>query len=192
MKKTIKFITLELLAITIICSHVHCFNLPFFGKKEEKAAEETVEITKEIKPKEYLVIDTTISYSAGEEDNWAYGNQRKEFPKNKACYVRVSSTALYDKFFGDSEEIEVEYKITGFRNCKVDISDGTYESVINDKNTIIYKKKIKANKKKKVQESIMVFKYTPNSIVDDEIILEVNYGKNVDEKYNKKSTIYFK
>ena len=38
--------------------------------------------------------ETTISYSAGNDSSWAYGNQRKEFPDGEPCYVRISSTMI--------------------------------------------------------------------------------------------------
>ncbi len=160
-------------------------------KKKKKEEEKKQKEEEKNKDKKYLAAETTISYSAGEEDNWAYGNQRKEFPSNKPCYVRVGSTALYDKFFGDSEEISVTYKITGFKNTKVTLSDGNADIVSEDKESIVFSKKLIANKKKKAREEVVIFRYQPSQ-KPETIQIEVIYGDSVKSSYDKKSTIYFK
>lgn len=54
-----------------------------------------------------FTVDTAIGYSDGNDNNWAYGNQRKEFSADDDCYVRVGSKAITDKKKGVDEKIKV-------------------------------------------------------------------------------------
>ena len=40
--------------------------------------------------------ETSIYYLAGDNSDWTYGNQQKEFPGDKNCYVRIGSTTVMD------------------------------------------------------------------------------------------------
>lgn len=73
--------------------------------------------------------ETTIAYSAGNDSDWSYGNQRKEFPIDDACYVRIASTAITDKNKGVENEIAVTYRFTGTENCQVNLTDGIAEQI---------------------------------------------------------------
>lgn len=152
------------------------------GKKDEDAGENVVE---EIS---WLSAQTAISYSAGDDSNWAYGNQRKEFPDKEACYVRIASTLISEK--NKKEEVTITYRFTGVENCKVELSDGIAEKVeTDDKNVIEYRRVVTAEKEKKAKESIVIFQYTPNGA--ESITLEVFYDDQVASKYDDRNTIYF-
>uniref|UniRef100_UPI00058EFC60 hypothetical protein n=1 Tax=Sedimentibacter sp. B4 TaxID=304766 RepID=UPI00058EFC60 len=107
-------------------------------------------------------VDTGVSYSTGSDSDWSYGNQRKEFPGGKACYVRIGSMTLTDKGSGEDNEITVMYRFTGAQNCKVEISDGIATKVeTEDPNVVEYKRTLIAKKEKDAKEDIVIFQYSP-------------------------------
>lgn len=131
---------------------------------------------------------TTISYSAGDDSNWAYGNQRKEFPDNENCYVRVGSTVISGK--GKNEDVTITYRFTGTENCNVELSDGIAEKVdTGDKNVVEFVRTVTAKKEKNAKEGIVIFQYTPNGA--SSITLEVIYDDQVATQYDDRNTIYF-
>ena len=160
-------------------------------KKKKKEEEKKLKEEAKNKDKNYLSVETTISYSSGEEDNWAYGNQKKEFPLDSPCYARVGCTAIVDKFFGSPEEISATYKISGFKNTIVTLSDGIAQKVSEDKDSIVFTKNLMADKRKKAREDVVIFRYLPSQ-VPETIQIEVVYGDSVKSIYDKKSTIYLK
>jgi hypothetical protein len=160
------------------------------AKNEEVSDNPTVDEVVEVK--KYLSLQTSIAYSSGDTKNWTYGNQRKEFPNNDSCYVRIGSTAIATGFFGkgDGDEIEVIYRFTGTKNCTVEISDGKATIVDSgDENITIFTRKITAAKEKKATEDILIFRYTPNDA--ESVSLEVIYDDQVAEKYDEFNTVYF-
>ncbi len=58
-------------------------SLPLYEKKEAVYDPGKIKITYEV--------DTSVTYSSGEESDWSYGNQRKEFPILSKTYARIGS-----------------------------------------------------------------------------------------------------
>ena len=138
-----------------------------------------------------FVANTNISYSAGSDSDWSYGNQRKEFPQNEACYARISSTVGAEKKKSIGTEVEITYKFTGAQNCKIELSDGIASKIDSgDPDVAIFTRKVNADKAKKEKESIVIFQYTPNSSANS-VVLEVSYDDHVPTRYDVRNTIYF-
>lgn len=175
----------------IICSILVlslCGCSKFSSKKEETDTEKQEE-TQEIDTN--FVANTNISYSAGSDSDWSYGNQRKEFPQNEACYARISSTVGAEKKKSIGTEVEITYKFTGAQNCKIELSDGIANKIDSgDPNVAIFTRMISAEKAKKEKESIVIFQYMPNSNAAS-VVLEVSYDEHVPAKYDVRNTIYF-
>ena len=137
-----------------------------------------------------FTVDTAIAYSDGSDNNWAYGNQRKEFSADDDCYVRVGSTAVTDKKKGVDEKIKVIYRFTGVEKCSVELTDGIgTELESQDTNVKEFEGILYPKKKKAAKESIAIFKYEPSG--EGSITLEVIYDDNVDSQYDKRNTVYF-
>ena len=182
---------LSLLIVLVLMLSLSACSIPFIDKKDEKP-EVAVE---EEKPKEEKIdtsftAETSVSYSSGSDSNWSYGNQRKEFPQNEACYVRVGSTIVSQKNKGVGTEIAVTYRFTGTQNCKVELSDGIATQDIIQENVIEYTRTIAAEKSKNAKEDIVIFQYIPSSSADS-MILEVIYDDHVVAKYDIRNTVYF-
>lgn len=159
-------------------------------KEEEKRQKEEEKKQKEIeknKDKDYLSVETTIFYKTNDDDDW---NQKREFPKDDTCFVKVSSKAIYDKMFGKSEDVEVTYKFSGFKNTEIVISEGNAELITNSNGIIEYKKTITTDKKKDAETNQVIFRYKPSG--QDSIVLDVIYGDNIKSKFDAKSTLFFK
>ena len=153
------------------------------GSDEKPSAEEKIDT--------FYKANTNVSYSSGSDSNWSYGNQRKEFPQNEACYVRISSTVITEKSKGVGTEITVTYRFTGAQNCKIELSDGIATQVESgDPNVVIFTRSIGAEKEKKATESIVIFQYVPNSDASS-ITLEVIYDDHVPSQHDVRNTIYF-
>ncbi len=202
-------------AVVIICMFILAFSMAACGKKDDVNKDsnsepaETTETTentdssKEDKKEEdkkeeekkgffdaTFTVDTTISYSDGNDNNWAYGNQRKEFSATNDCYVRVGSTAITDKKKGVDEVVTVTYRFTGVENCKVELTDGIgTELNSEDPNIKEFEGKLYPKKKKQAKESIAIFKYNPSG--EGSITIEVIYDDNIDPQYDKRNTVYF-
>ncbi|GAP39519.1 hypothetical protein [Flexilinea flocculi] len=156
--------------------------------------EESVSVSQEavVEEKNFLSVYTNISYSAGNDSDWSYGNQRKEFPNNDACYVRIGSTAITNGLLekGVDDEITVTYRFTGTEKCKVEISDGkATKTETNDPNVVEFTRVINAAKEKAAKENLMIFRYTPNGA--ESMALEVIYDDQIAEKYDELNTVYF-
>ena len=133
---------------------------------------------------------TNITYSAGTDSNWSYGNQRKEFPSDMACYVRIGCTMITDKGNEVNDEIIVTYTFTGVDNCGISSSDGIVEQVeTGDSNVVQFKKTLVAAKAEKATEDVVIFRYEPKG--EGSVKLEVTYDDRVDTKYDQLNTIYF-
>lgn len=185
--KNIKKAVAFFLCAGIMISLCGC-GIPFLkkGDSEEGSTAKTEE-----KVDTFYSASTTITYSSGSDSNWSYGNQRKEFPKKEACYVRVGSTVSTEKNKGRGTEITVTYKFTGVANCKVELSDGIATEVDSgDPNVKIFTRTIAAEKAKKASESIVIFQYQPGSNASS-ITLEVSYDEHVPTQYDVRNTIYF-
>lgn len=134
--------------------------------------------------------DTSVSYSTGSDSDWSYGNQRKEFPDAKACYVRISSKAITDKRSGVDKEITVRYRFIGAQNCKVEISDGISTKVeTEDPNIVEYTRTLIAKKEKDAKEDIVIFQYSPEKA--ESMTLEVVYDDQINSQDDVRNTIYF-
>ena len=121
----------------------------FSSKKADSDTEEQEE-TQEIDTS--FVANTNISYSAGSDSDWSYGNQIKEFPKNDACYARISSTVGAEKKKGIGTEIEITYKFTGAKNCKIELSDGiANKTESGDPDVVIFTRTVNAEKAEKAE-----------------------------------------
>lgn len=155
--------------------------------------EKTVDDERENKPEENnsLSITTGISYSSGEEVNWVYGNQRKEFPDNKNCYVRIASKAITEKNRYSDLPIEVKYRFIGSEKCEVSISEGVVESVdTGDSNITEFTHTLYACKKNESKDDVVVFQYLPDGA--ERIMLEVIYDDQVEQRYDARNEVYFK
>lgn len=162
------------------------------GKKD--ADSDVPSVTEEIvEEKDYLSVDTSIYYSAGNDGNWSYVNQRKEFPNNEACYVRIGSTAIADGGWfskGVGDEITVTYRFTGVENCKIEVAEGRMTaSDTGDSNVVEFTRIINAAKKKEATESVVIFRYLPDEA--EKVTLEVIYDDQIAEKYDALNNVYF-
>ena len=136
-------------------------------------------------------VNTTIAYSAGDDSNWSYGNQRKEFSNKDDCYVRIATTTIADKKKGVDHEIMVTYKFTGIDICAVEISDGIAEKKdSSNPNVIEYQRALYPKLKKNATESVVIFRYSPKS--SGSIKLEVIYDDQISSQYDLANTVYFK
>ena len=183
-------------AITVFCILLLISGIAACGKKnntDSSSKEETSTSSPEDKKGFFdasFTVDTAIGYSDGSDNNWAYGNQRKEFSADDDCYVRVGSKAITDKKKGVDEKIKVTYRFTGVDNCNVELTDGmSTELESQDPNVKEFEGTLYPKKKNKAQESIAVFKYDPSG--EGSITLEVIYDDNVDSQYDKRNTVYF-
>ena len=162
------------------------------GKDKEDPSVSTAAEEEVVEEKDYLSVDTSIAYSAGNTSDWSYGNQRKEFPNDDACYVRVASTAITSGSFGKGrgDEISVTYRFTGAENCSVEISDGRATKLDNDDPNIVeFTRTITAEKSKKADEDILIFRYSPSGA--ESMTLEVVYDDQVAERFDAFNTVYF-
>lgn len=133
---------------------------------------------------------TSIYYLAGDNSDWTYGNQQKEFPGNKNCYVRIGSTTITDIKSGVDSEIVVTYRFTCSGDCGIEISDGIATLVDGPEDTVIeYTRSLLAQTDKKAEEDIVIFQYSPNGA--SSVTLEVIYDDQVDTRYDERNTIYF-
>ena len=184
------------MALSIICMLVVIGNFCICEKEiransfsETSTATAPIETRIQIFDVTYTV-DTAIAYSDGNDNNWAYGNQRKEFSADDDCYVRIGSTAVTNKKKGVDEKIKVVYRFTGVENCKVELTDGMgTELDTQDANVKEFEGTLYPKKKKAAKESIAIFKYIPSG--EGSITLEVIYDDNVDPQYDKRNTVYF-
>jgi hypothetical protein len=185
----------KMLSTMMVCAVICSMFLNGCGKKDNEEAENntsTSEVVETVKEKEYLSMQTSIAYSSGDTKNWTYGNQRKEFPDNESCYVRIGCTAITTGSFGKGrgDSIAVTYRFTGTENCKVEVSDGKATQVdTGDTNVTEFTHTVTAEKEKKAEEDIMIFRYSPNGA--ESVVLEVIYDDQVAEKYDEFNTIYF-
>lgn len=183
----------HLLISSLAIALTFTFVLTGCGKKSaDSEAPDSSSEEEVVEEKDYLSVETSIYYSAGDDNNWVYGNQRKEFPNNEACYARIGSTAITTGAFskGVGDEITVTYRFTGADNCKIEISDGRATKVENtDSNVMEYTRTISAEKGKNAEESFMIFRYLPDGA--ENMVLEVIYDDQVAEKYDILNTIYF-
>ena len=186
MKMKHRIIIFTILCLVFTVSLCGCSSPSFFKKSSSGIEQEGNENNDT-----NFIVATNVSYSSGSDGNWSYGNQRKEFPQDKACYCRISSNVVAEKSRGVGTEIVVTYKFTGASDCNIELSDGIATEVeSNDSNVVIFERTIIAEKEKNAAESIVIFRYTPNYIADS-VALEVIYDDHVPERYDVRNTIYF-
>lgn len=184
MSRKRKLVSVMLLIITMVMMGM----LSGCGKGGEKESNETEEEV--IEEKDYLNVQTTVAYSAGDDMDWAYGNQRKEFPGDEPCYIRLGTTAISTKKKGVGEEIIITYTFIGAENCEIEISDGIVTNVDSaDENILTFTKTTTADKEKKATEDYVIFKYTPDGA--ESVVVEVTYDDQVKAKYDLRNTVYF-
>ena len=180
------------------CMFSGCFIQKIFGKDKAKSetesesvvAEEEVEENEEIVENSHLAVNTIISYSAGSDSDWSYGNQRKEFPDNEKCYVRIASVLTTDKGKYKDQEVQVTYRFTGVRKCQVNISDGLVkEQDTNDYDVKEFTHFLYAAKEDAAAEDVVIFQYIPKGA--EGMTLEVIYDDQVAERYDTRNAIYF-
>lgn len=134
--------------------------------------------------------DTTINYMSGDDSDWKYVNQQKEFPGDEHCYVRISCTPVTDIKEGVDAEIVVTYRFTYSGVAKIDLSDGRANVVEGTEDGVIeYTRTLRAEKEKDATEDIVIFQYTPNG--EGSVTLEVLYDDQVAERYDVRNTVYF-
>ncbi len=184
-KKKIILIVTSLIALLLLSGFK--INIPFFNKENEDSSEKT----KEVKIDTHFKVNSNVSYSSGSDSNWSYGNQRKEFPRDEACYVRATSVVITEKNKGVGTEITITYTFTGAKNCKIELSDGIAKKEnSDDPNVQVYTRTVSAEKEKKASESLVIFQYTPYEEAEN-MVLEITYDDHVPEKYDVRNTIYF-
>lgn len=148
--------------------------------------------TNKTNEKDYFKMETSIAYSSGDTKNWTYGNQRKEFPDDDSCYVRIGVKAITSGFLGrgSDTEVEVTYRFTGTKDCAVEVSDGKATKVdTGDINVTAFTHAVTTAKESNANEDVMIFRYSPSGA--DSVILEVIYDDQVAEKYDVYNTVYF-
>ena len=134
--------------------------------------------------------DTTIHYSAGDDSEWAYGNQQKEFPGDEHCYVRIGCIPISDIKEGIDAEIVVTYRFTFSGSCSVELSDGIATRVEGTEAGVIeYTRTLRAMKEGDTKEDLVIFQYSPDG--EGSITLEVIYDDQVDDRYDVRNTVYF-
>lgn len=134
--------------------------------------------------------DTTINYMSGDDSDWTYVNQQKEFPGDEHCYVRISCTPVTDISEGVDAEIIVTYRFTYTDVAKIELSDGMATVVEgNEEGVIEYTRTLRAEKEKDATEDIVIFQYTPNG--EGSVTLEILYDDQVEERYDVRNTVYF-
>lgn len=137
-------------------------------------------------------VQTSISYSSGTDSDWSYGNQRKEFPVTKPCYVRIGSSISADWHwgwnYGEGKAITITYRFTGAAICDIEVSDGfVTRQESDDPNVVIFTRTLVA--KTSHEEDIVIFRYNPSQV--GSISLEVIYDDQVKSQYDERNTVYF-
>lgn len=132
-------------------------------------------------------VESDIRYSAN--GGASYGNQTREFPSDKECYVRIQSKAISNGA-GKNDIIYVTYKFTGTDKYSVKLSEGIANRIQSEDNTIVYIQELIADKEKNAEENIVIFQLTPFG--EGSAKVSVSYGDNVEARYDKNSEIYFK
>lgn len=133
--------------------------------------------------------DTTIHYSSGEDSEWAYGNQQKEFPGDETCYVRIGCLPISDIKEGEDTEITVTYRFTCTGTCAVKLSDGVAKEAESEEGVYTFTRTLRALNSDATKEDIVIFQYTPNG--EGSVVLDVIYDDNIDERYDIRNTVYF-
>lgn len=134
--------------------------------------------------------DTTIYYSAGDDSEWAYGNQQKEFPGDEHCYVRIGCIPVSDIKDGIDAEIVVTYRFTFSGTCDVELSDGIATRVEGTEDGVVeYTRTLRAMKDGETKEDLVIFQYSPNG--EGSVTLEVIYDDQIDNRYDVRNTVYF-
>jgi len=133
---------------------------------------------------------SSITYSAGSESDWAYGNQRKEFDVDSACYVRIGECIFTEKKYNVGNEVKVTYRFIITGDCGIELADGTAEKrETGDDRVIEYTRKLKAQDPSEMAEDVVIFRYTPKE--EGSIMLEVKYSFRIKDEFDSQSTIYF-
>ena len=133
-------------------------------------------------------VESDIRYSAN--GGASYGNQTKEFPSDKECYVRIQSKAISNGA-GKDDIVYVTYKFTGTDKYSVKLSEGMAKRIqCEEDNTIVYIQELVADKEKNAEENIVIFQLTPFG--EGSARVNISYGDNVEERYDKNSEIYFR
>ena len=133
---------------------------------------------------------TTINYMSGDDSDWKYVNQQKEFPGDEHCYVRISCTPVTDIKEGVDAEIVVTYRFTYTGVAKIELSDGMAKLVEGTEEGVIeYTRTLRAEKEKNAAEDIVIFQYTPDG--EGSVTLEVIYDDQVDDRHDQRNTVYF-
>lgn len=133
--------------------------------------------------------DTTIYYSSGEDSEWAYGNQQKEFPGDETCYVRIGCLPVSDIKEGEDTEIVVTYRFTCTGPCEIKLSDGIAEEVDSEEGVYAFTRTLRVLNSSATKEDIVIFQYNPNG--EGSVALDVIYDDNIDERYDIHNTAYF-
>ena len=138
----------------------------------------------------YTVITDTY-YSAGNESDWSYGNQRKEFSVNKDCYFRLDTLMDSDNRRGNKKDVELTITFTGTDICDISQYEGnSYSSVSKDKNKITYNFTIKTKRKStKADINTFIFKYEPKK--SGEVTVNISYDDNIAPNEDKMNKIVF-
>lgn len=169
-----------------ICSFIAFENMSDVNTANK--AELTVAASSE--EKTAFIVDTTITYTDGNDNNWTYGDQKKEFSTAGNCYVRIGSIAVTDKDEGVDENLQVIYKFIGVENCEVELADGYgIDLVLEESNVKEFVGALYPKEENKAEESVAVFKYDPSE--EGSMTLEIIYDHRVHSQYCKRNTVYF-
>ena len=136
-----------------------------------------------------LTPTTSMYYSTGSEDNWTYGDQRKEFPIGKSCYFRADILVDSNNSKGNERPITIKMTFTGTDNCAVQVSDskGLQDTIVDD-NSTTYIFEIPA-KKNNEDYTPFVFKYYP--IEAGDVSVDIAYYDKENQLEVRKSSVSF-
>lgn len=132
-------------------------------------------------------IETGLYYSAGDQSNWSYMLQQKEYSASEPCYVRFSTKVTADNWRGKRSEVGVRLTFDSGDIAKVSLVDGVpIQTMQEDTNKITYEFIVEPDDK----EMIAIFRYDPKRA--GEVSVDVQYDDKVKSSNNMRNTIFFK
>lgn len=142
--------------------------------------------TQVIKKTKYQV-ETGIYYSSGDQNNWDYVNQQKEYSIDKPCYLRFSTTINSDNWRGNRKKVGVKLIFDTVGVADIILVDGLPINIENESNgQVSYEFEVDPSNHK---ELVTVFQYEPKNT--GSVSVEVQYDNSISSTYNTKSTIFF-
>lgn len=141
-----------------------------------------------IKPK--YEVTTNVYYSSGDDAEWAYSQNRKEFTLEKACYVRIDTGIIASNYRGTGKDVEIELVFSGSEVCDVVPMDASDLKVDYSSGKICYRYAIKTTgKNQEADLTTTIFKYVPQAAGD--CTVKVIYDDRISSDDDVRSTISF-